>query len=77
MNRRLIPKRRGKLDLVADLGMRVERRMTWKQIEVALEQQRDATASRAGQPRTFASPEIAVMHERGVGARGRRVQGSA
>ena len=56
--------------------MRIERQVKCKQIEVVLEKERDAMASCAGQPRIFAFPEVAAMHERGVGACGRRIQES-
>jgi hypothetical protein len=46
--------------------MNNERRVKCKQFGVVLENERDATASCASQPRIFASLDVAVMHERGA-----------
>ena len=57
-------------DVVADLGMRVERQVICEEVDVVLDKKRDAPPPDAGQPRVFAAPEVTVMDEKRVGTSG-------
>ena len=62
----------GELRVVAELGMRVEWQMVGKQVEAALERERDAAPARTGDAQVLVAPEPAVMHQHRIGVRLRR-----
>ena len=64
------PEPRGKLRVVAELRMQIERQVVGEEAEAGAEQELDPPLARPDEPRILALPEVAVMDKQRVGAAG-------